>query len=249
MRRGIAYAGIIGLLMLVGPGTFAQIDPSFTTDFRLEDCTFSAWGKNPYFSLVPGHELELEGDDDGELLELEIEVLHRTRWVSFTLPSRKRMRVNTRVVQETEWVDGELAEISRNFFARCIQTNSIFYFGEEVDIYEDGEIVSHDGAWIAGVNGALPGLIMPGTFLLGSKYYQEIAPGVALDQGTNTAMGLTVEVEAGTFHNCVEVIDTNGLNPGGSGDTKIYCPGIGLVIDEAAELTEYEIGGRRHDDD
>ena len=47
-------------------------------------------------------------------------------------------------------MNGELVEVSRNFYARCTQTGDIYYFGEDVDIYEDGVVVSHDGAWLAG---------------------------------------------------------------------------------------------------
>jgi len=47
----------------------------------------------------------------------------------------------------------------------------VYYFGEEVDIYLPNGQVVHDGAWEAGQAGALPGIIMPGTFLLGSRYY------------------------------------------------------------------------------
>jgi hypothetical protein len=91
-----------------------------------------------------------------------------------------------RVVEEREWQDDELVEVSRNFFARCKETGDVFYFGEEVDLYEDGEIVGHGGAWLAGRDGALPGIIMPGRFLLGSRYYQEVAPDIALDRGENS---------------------------------------------------------------
>ena len=48
-----------------------------------------------------------------------------------------------------------------------------------VDIYENDKIVKHEGAWLAGVNGAKFGLLMPGTPLIGGRHYQEIAPAVA----------------------------------------------------------------------
>lgn len=57
--------------------------------------------------------------------------------------------------------DGELTEISRNFFATCNRDNSVVYFGEEVNIYEDGEVVAHEGEWRAGDDDARPGIIMP----------------------------------------------------------------------------------------
>ena len=70
----------------------------------------------------------------------------------------------------------ELIEVSRNYFAAAMNGRHLL-FREAVDIYEYGEIVGHDGAWLAGVNGARPGIIMPGRYLLGARYFQEIAPG------------------------------------------------------------------------
>jgi hypothetical protein len=119
-----------------------------------------------------------------------------------------------------------------------METGSVYYFGEDVDIYEDGEVVSHDGAWLAGVDGAEPGIIMPGTVLLGSRYYQEIAPDVALDRAEHIAMDVTAEVEAGTFEDCLEVWETTPLDPDEL-SVKVYAPGVGLVIDDVTELVEY----------
>ncbi len=125
--------------------------------------------------------------------------------------------------------------------ARCVETSDIFYFGEDVDDHEDGEIVGHEGAWQAVEDGALPGLIMPGRFLLGSKYFQELAPGTALDRAKNIAMGLDVTVPAGSFGDCVAVKETNPLEPGEDPDFKIFCPGVGIVMDEELELVEFRV--------
>ena len=206
----------------------------FTTEFRLADCTFASTGSsNPYFILQPGHRLDLAADEDGEAVMLSITVLRDTERID--VPGVGR--VETRVVEEREWVDGELVEVSRNFFAMCQETSDVFYFGEEVDFYEGGVIVGHDGAWRAGVGGALPGLIMPGRFLLGSRYFQEIAPGVALDRGENLAMGLTVETPAGVFRDCVSVTESSALESGTS--LKIYAPGVGLIADGSITLVSW----------
>ena len=243
MKRPFATAALVTtavVALLSVPGPAWSHEPPFTNDFQIEDCDFSTEGRNPYFSIEPGDQLVLEGEDDGETIVVQITVLNRQKVIVLRTPDGKTLRIRTRVIEEREWEDDELVEVSRNFFARCEQTNDIFYFGEEVDIYEDGEIVSHDGAWRAGSGGAKPGIIMPGRYLLGSRYFQEIAPGVALDRGENTAMGLTVTVPAGTFHDCVEVIETSPLEPG-SESLKLYCPGIGLVKDNEAELAEFEV--------
>jgi len=208
-------------------------DEEFTTDFRLEDCKFKSRGMNPYFILDPGFQLVLEGEEDDEEILLQITVLNETQVIDLTASGLGKIK--TRVVEEREWVDGELEEVSRNFFGRCEQTNAIYYFGEDVE--------PEEGSWRAGVNGAMPGLIMPGTFLLGSKYFQEIAiEDEAFDRGENTEMDVEVSVPAGDFSGCVEVVDTNPAElvcDVEEGDAKVYCPGIGLVIDEEAQLVWY----------
>ena len=65
----------------------------------------------------------------------------------------------------------------------------------------------------------------------------------AVDRGENVWMGFSMDIEGfPTFENCVLVIDTNpaeGICSRRKGDPKIYCPGIGLVMDEDLELVCY----------
>jgi hypothetical protein len=222
---------LIGWISLAGSGAAdAKKKKEFTTDFRIEDCTFSSTDRNAYFSLNVGDRLTLA---DGNV-RLEITVLDETHDV--TLPGIGT--IMTRVVEELETENNVEVERSRNFFARCEQTNDIFYFGETV------EPASIGGAWEAGQGDppAVPGIIMPARFLLGSRYFQEQAPGVALDRAEHVAMGLAFpdpKNPANTFEDCVEVKETSGLEPGKS--IKRYCPGIGLVFDDGLELVDYDI--------
>ncbi|MGH8729727.1 MAG: hypothetical protein ACREV9_16570, partial [Burkholderiales bacterium] len=109
-------------------------------------------------------------------------------------------------------------------------------FGEDVDIYEDGKVVSHDGAWLAGKSGARPGIIFPGgAFLIASRYFQEVAPGVALDRAENVAENLKIQVPAGVFQKCVKIRETTPLELG-SESIKFYCPDVGLVADGDLKL-------------
>jgi hypothetical protein len=233
-------------LGLSGGSAMAQKNESqFTTDFRLADCEFEARGENPYFILRPGYRLVLEGEEDGDTVRVEISVLRDTEAIS--LPDIGTVR--TRVVEEKESVNGELVEVSRNWFAICDPTNDVFYFGEAVDIFNEDGTTSHDGSWRAGVDGAVPGIIMPGTFLLGSRYFQEQAPDVAMDRAEHVEMGLEVDTPAGTFDQCVRVLETTPLEPNADSE-KIYCPGVGLVIDDVVELVEAGSGnGGGGDDD
>lgn len=211
----------------------ASDNKEFTTDFRIEDCTFSDTGRNAYFSLNPGDYLVLS--DGAETVE--ITVLRDRRKIEFTTAKGEKLSVSTRVIEELETEDGTLVERSRNFFARCAETNDIFYFGEKVFPEEIG------GAWLAGRDGALPGIIMPATFLLGARYFQEMAPAVALDRAEHVTMGLTITVKTNpekTFTDCVEIVETSPLEPGAK-SIKRYCPGVGLVFDNGLELIDFHI--------
>jgi hypothetical protein len=225
----------------------------FTMDYRLEDCTFvtsdDASPGNPFFPLVPGQQIVLESEEDD--LHLEITTClddgsNCSTHDGTPVPGVFTVAlggIETRVVEERESEGGELVEISHNFFARCLENGSVFYFGENVEDIEDGEVVSSGGEWQAGVDGAMPGVIMPGIYLLGSRYFQEVAPGVALDRGENTRMNLTVEVDLEgsgetELEGCVEVIETSPLDKKNSQSEKMYCPGVGLVFDDGAELVD-----------
>jgi hypothetical protein len=201
----------------------------YTTSFRTENCTFSSTGRNPFFILEPNYQLVLVGEEDGEEVILTITVLNETREVNGT---------ETRIVEERETVIGELVEVSRNFFAICEETNSVFYFGEEVDDYENGRIVGHEGAWLAGENNSRAGIIMPGTILLGARYYQEVAPDVALDRAEIIEMDAQVETPAGSFTNVVVVRETTPLEPNVE-EFKYHVAGIGLIQDAQLRLERY----------
>ena len=201
----------------------------YTSSFRTEDCTFSAAGSNPYFILEPNYRQVLVGNESGAAVEQTITVLNETREVNGT---------QTRVVEERETEDGELLEISRNFFAICDETNSVFYFGEEVDDYENGAIVGHEGAWLAGEDNNKAGLIMPGTVLLGAKYYQEIAPDIAVDRAEIIETDGELVVPAGSFDDVLVISESNPLEPGVE-ELKYYSSGVGILQDEDLKLVEY----------
>jgi hypothetical protein len=207
----------------------------YTSSFRTEDCTFSATGSNPYFILEPNYRQVLVANESGTELELIITVLNETREVNGT---------ETRVVEERETENGELVEISRNFFAICDETSSVFYFGEEVDDYENGAIVGHEGAWLAGEGDNKAGMFMPGTVLLGARYYQEIAPGVAVDRAEIIETDGELVVPAGSFDDVLVVVESNPLEPGVE-ELNYYAPGVGVLQDEDEKLVEYGFTDRQ----
>jgi hypothetical protein len=146
--------------------------------------------------------------------------------------------VETRVIEERETNAGQLIEVSRNYFAISKRTGDVFYFGEEVDIYRNGKVVDHEGAWLSGVKGARFGLMVPGQPMMKAKYHQEIAPGVALDRAEVVSLTETIRTPAGEFKNCLKTEETTPLEPGVR-EFKYYARGVGLVQDGALKLVRY----------
>jgi hypothetical protein len=196
----------------------------WTESFGQENRTFSSVGKNRFFILDPGHQLVLQSRGE----KVVITVLDETKNIG---------GVETRVVEEREEENGELKEVSRNFFAICRKHGDVFYFGEEVDIYKDGKIVSHSGQWRADEKNSKAGIMMPGTILLGARYYQEISPN-AMDRAEILSDDVTMNTPAGTFKNCIRTEETSGIDPNEK-CYKMYAPGVGLIQDEDLVLTKY----------
>lgn len=203
-----------------------------TRELSLAPCdpatgTFTLEITNPYLPFLSGQQSVLEGKDGSQQARVQITVLDDLETVA---------GVQTRVVEEREWLGGELAEVSRNFVAQAAD-GSVCYFGEDVDDYRNGEIVGHGGAWRAGENGALPGILMPGAPEVGTSHKQEIAPGIAEDASVVIAVGEPFTVPFGTFDDTVEVKDVDPLD--GGVDPKRYARGVGLIVDESLKLTSF----------
>jgi hypothetical protein len=201
----------------------------WTEAFDADRKDFVSTGENRYFILEPGYRLKLEGQEGLRKVTLFVTVLDEIRIID---------GVETRVVEEREFKDGKLVEVSRNFFALNSADNGVYYFGEEVDIYKNGKITGHEGAWESGKDGAKFGLMVPGTPVVGACYYQEIAPEVAMDRAEIVSVTESLKTPAGEYRNCLKTEETTPLEPREK-EYKIYAPGIGLVQDGQLRLVEY----------
>ncbi|MHC4982975.1 MAG: hypothetical protein ACYTF6_07385 [Planctomycetota bacterium] len=197
------------------------------SSFNVDKENFVTVGRNPYFILVPGHRIHLKEEGDGEYVI--VTVLDETKVVD---------GVETRVVEEREFEGGKLKEVSRNYFAMDKATNDVYYFGEDVDIYSNGKVVGHGGAWLSGVKGAKFGLIMPGKPRVGDKYYQEYAPNAAMDRAEIVDLKAALETPFKTFKDCLYIRETSALEAEVS--HKWYVAGIGMVGDDELRLVKFE---------
>jgi len=191
--------------------------------FDVNKADLAPTGNNPYLAIQPGRVLKLAHGNE----RLTVSILADTETVD---------GVATGVLEEREEKEGKLIEVSRNFFATDRKTGDVYYFGEDVDNYKDGRLINHDSAWRAGKKGARFGLMIPGQPKVGDKFYQEIAPKVALDRVEVVSIDETVKTPAGTFHHCVHLRETTPLESDVS--HKYYAPGVGMIKDDEFELVE-----------
>jgi len=234
-RRLIAVGSLVALTVGIGPAKAAESPPAQCS--RIQH-TFSLTIDNQYAPMVPNQVSTYFGVAK-QRLGLTIAVTNDT--MAFYNGA-----VNTRVVVETEWGDKnangaldqneKLIEISRNYFAQT-EAGTVCYFGEDVNIYKSGKFKGDTtGSWRADGSGNAPGIFMPAAPQTGDHWLMEFAPGIALDQVTVDGFE-TRTVPAGTFNNAMRVQECSPID--GDCDIKYYAPGVGLIIDEALELTSH----------
>lgn len=212
--------------LLVGLSTLAgQPAKDIQSIFAVEKKNLGVNGSNPYFPLTPGYQLSYREGKNTETLT----VLTETKVID---------GVETRVVEDREMKNGKLVELTRDYYAIDTTTNDVYYLGEDVDVYKNGKVVGHEGAWLSGVNGAKFGLMMPGTPKPGQKFYQEHAPGVGQDRAEIVSAAGKITTPAGAFEKCVHALETSPLEKG-LRDHKWYAPGVGLVKDAGMVLVKY----------
>ena len=214
----LVAGGLIGT-----PGSPGQSDQRWRDRFDVAKADLLPTGSNPFITMQPGRVLKLKHGAD----TLTITILSDTQTVDGVVAG---------VLEERETKNGALVEVSRNFMATDRNTGDVYYFGEDVDNYKGGKIVSHDSAWRAGINGARFGLMIPAKPTVGQAFYQEIAPKVAMDRVEIVSINETVKTPAGTFPNCVHLRETTPLERDVS--HKYYAAGIGIIKDDEFELAE-----------
>lgn len=239
---------IVAILVVAGAagacgGSEAEpvIDPGDGGDYRvqLDPAGFVAVIDNPWMPLLPGSRWVYEGREDDEVERIEVVVTGETRVV---------MGITATVVRDTVTLDGELVEDTDDWYAQDADGN-VWYLGEDSTEYEDGEPVSTAGSWEAGVEGALPGIIMKAAPQVGDAYRQEYDAGEAEDMAQVVRSGVSETVPFGAFEDLLVVSEWTPLEPDVV-EEKYYAPGVGVVLEVTveggsgrAELIEYRPAG------
>jgi hypothetical protein len=132
-------------------------------------------------------------------------------------------------VHDQGFLDGELTEDTFDWYAQD-KAGNVWYFGEDSKTIEDGQVVSTEGSWEAGVNGARPGVIMLAAPEIGVRYQQEFAAGVAEDMAKVVSLTESVTVPYGSFTGCLKTLEWSPLEPGAR-EYKFYAPGVGELLE------------------
>ena len=201
------------------------VEPAFGTyapEIRTGD--FVSMIDNPYMPMQPGTTRVYEGTSDGE---------HEVVKVTVTQQTRQILGITCVVVRDEAWIDGQLHERTFDWFAQDVAGN-VWYFGERTAEYEHGEIVSREGSWEAGVDGAKPGIVMLADPLVDAAYRQEFYEGEAEDKARVIALDERVSVPIGAFGDVLVTEDWTPLEPAVL-EHKHYAPGFGVVFERLVE--------------
>jgi hypothetical protein len=200
-----------------------------------ELATFTLDSTNPWYPLVVGSIVELAGEGVDDEAGISKRVVRTVLAETHTV-----MGVETHILRHETYFDDVIHEIANNYYVEA-SDGTVCYFGEDVEFYDaTGVFVNTDGTWKAGQDGARPGVIMPADPTVGDAYYQEMAPGIALDQGRIAQDGLTTTLD-GTDYETLQIIDTNPIDDEApcTEEEKRYARGIGEVKDVELEVVSF----------
>ena len=205
------------ILALAGCGSNGETcTPDPTYDPAIDPADFVATIDNPLMPLAPGTRLVYGGEENVE--------------VTVTSDTRVVLGVTCVVVRDTVTVGGQLVEDTYDWYAQDTEGN-VWYFGEDTKEYENGEVVSTEGSWEAGVDGARPGIVMHATQpQAGTPYRQEYYPCEAEDMAEVVSVSQSVTVPAGSYDSCLQTREFTPLEPDVN-EYKYYAPGVGLVLE------------------
>jgi hypothetical protein len=200
-------------------GTAQPPAPSGSVGSFVSSGAVNATMDNPFFPLRPGMRWQYRSVTKDGVESTTVTVTSRTRTIA---------GVSCVEVRDTVRLDGALKEDTRDWYAQD-RTGTVWYFGEDTKEYEKGKVSSTEGSWVAGRNGAQPGIMMPAHPQPGQRYRQEYYRGHAEDQAEVVSITERAQVPAGSYDGMVMTKETTPLEPGVL-ERKYYARGVGMVL-------------------
>jgi hypothetical protein len=179
---------------------------------------------NKWFPLRPGTQLISQGStrEDGK------RVPHRD---IFTVTDLTKVvnGVRTVVIWDRDYSAGRLVEGELTFFAQDNEGN-VWHLGQYPEEYENGRFIAAP-AWLAGIKGAMPGIVMKAMPRLGApSYSQGFAPPPInwVDQAKVHELGVRTCVPVRCFENVLVTREFETGKPAAF-QVKYYARGTGNV--------------------
>lgn len=217
MRLAVAAA----VLLLAGCGGGSSSLPQGSDPVELDAADFTTEIDNRWWPMEPRTRWTYrELGEDGTELRVVVTVSSETKKIA--------NGVVARVVRDTVTEDGTLVEDTFDWYAQDGDGN-VWYLGEQTAEFEDGEVASTAGSFEAGVDGALPGIAMPGDPEPGLRYRQEYYEGEAEDNGEIVSLDEQADVPAGRYRDVLLTKDTITIEPDVL-EYKLYAAGVGPVL-------------------
>jgi hypothetical protein len=230
---------------LLGPGAAAAAAapadlPRGGERVTLDPADFTTRITNPYWPMRPGTRwIYRETDSSGARQRIVVTVTRRTKLLA--------NGVTARVVRDVATDGGEPVEVTDDLYAQD-RKGTVWYLGEDTAEYEHGKVVSREGSFEAGVDGAQAGVIMPAHPRAGMRYRQEYYAGHAEDRARVLSRREQAGVPFGHFRRVLMTREDNPLEPKAL-EFKFYARGIGPVLavsvsggSDREELVRYRRG-------
>ena len=185
---------------------------------------FSARVTNPWYPLLPGSVYVYRGVKDGKPSREVMTVTHRTRTIN---------GAPCVVVSDLLYLRGRLEERTTDYYTQDSQ-GRVWYFGEKTaELDRQGHVKNTSGSWLAGVNGAKPGIFMFAHPRPGQSARQEYYKGQAEDHFMVLSLRTHVRVAYISTSRALLTKEWTPLEPGVI-DHKYYVRGIGTVLEQTA---------------
>jgi len=192
---------------------------------------------NPFLPLTPGNSWVYQDVEGGVVTDVvdTVTVTNQTKVID---------GVECVVVKDVVREGNKITESTKDYYAQDVAGN-VWYFAEDTKTFQAGG-VDRAGTFRGDVDGAAPGIIMLAHPQIGDRYFEENAPGVAVDQAEVTSLNQSANVPFGSFQNCLQTRNTSAIIPGDI-EFKFYQSGIGSVLetsgDTRTELVSFTSGG------
>ena len=168
----------------------------------------------------------------------EVTVLPETRMV---------LGLTAVVVRDQVFTGGELTEDTRDWYAQDLDGN-VWYLGEATRELEHGTTTNTTGSWESGVDGAVPGVVMPAQPKLGVVYRQEYSRARPRTYAKVIKLGAKRTVRSGTYGDVLITEEWTPLEPTIL-EHKAYARGVGLISEQPikgggdpSELVSFSVG-------